>query len=92
VGGKSRRENMKKLSIKSDSCLLEIDGYNGTTINGKALGKMVRSVLPEGIKEYSKLPVKFNLTIEFLGEEGLEVEAEGYELPTENKGTEEAEE
>ena len=83
---------MKKLNIKSENCLLSVNNYDGTTINGKALGKMVGDALPKDLRNYDDYPAKFSLTIEFLGEERLKVETEGYELPKENKDTEEAEE
>lgn len=79
---------MKKLSIKSENCILSVNDYDGITIDEKALGRMVRDALPKDLKNYDNYPAKFHLTIEFLGNEGLNIEIEGYELPEEE--TEEA--
>ncbi|OAA93037.1 hypothetical protein [Clostridium coskatii] len=72
---------MKKLNIKSENCLLEVNDY-GASINSIDLGKLVRNNLPE-LKNYKDYPVKLNLSIEFLGDEKLEVTPTGYEIPKE---------
>lgn len=74
---------MKKLNIKSESCLLEVNDY-GASINNIDLGKLVRNNLPE-LKNYKDYPVKLDLSIEFLGDEELEITPTGYELPKEVK-------
>ncbi|OAA90806.1 hypothetical protein [Clostridium coskatii] len=72
---------MKKLNIKSENCLLEVNDY-GASINGIDLGKLVRNNLPK-LKNYKDYPVKLNLSIELLGNEELEIDPTGYEIPYE---------
>ena len=72
---------MKKLNIKSENCSLEISGY-GASINGIDLGKLVRNNLPK-IKNYKDYPVKLDISIEFLGDERLEIAPTGYKIPKE---------
>lgn len=74
---------MKKLNIKSENCLLEVNDY-GASINNEDLGKLVKNNLPK-LKNYKDYPVKLNLSIEFLGDEGLEITPTGYEVPKEVK-------
>lgn len=72
---------MKKLNIESGNCLLKVDSY-GVKINDTDLEKLVKNNLPE-LKEYRAYPVKLGLSIEFLGDEELEIIPTGYELPKE---------
>ncbi|MFU0784536.1 hypothetical protein [Clostridium sp.] len=72
---------MKKLNIKSGNCTLEKDGY-GVGINGVSLEKLVNNNLPE-LKNYKSYPIKLDLSIEFLGDDNLKIETEGYELSEE---------
>lgn len=83
---------MKKLNIESNSCILSVNDYEGTTINEKSLGKIVKNALPKGLEQYHKYPVKLNLSIEFLGDDKLKVETEGYEVKEENEAKESEEE
>lgn len=68
---------MKKLNIKSENCLLEVNDY-GASINNEDLGKLVKNNLPK-LQNYKEYPAKLNLSIEFLGDGVLEVNTEGYE-------------
>jgi len=69
---------MKKLNIKSGNCLLKVSNYD-TKINDTGLEELVRNNLPE-LKNYKNYPIKLNLSIEFLGEEKLEIIPTGYEI------------
>lgn len=77
---------MKKLNIKSENCLLEVNDY-GASINNEDLGKLVKNNLPK-LKNYKDYPVRLNLSIEFLGDEKLEITPTGYELPEEDEQNE----
>lgn len=74
---------MKKLSIKCDNTVLNTDGY-GVDIGGKGIEKMIMGSLPKGIKHFKNYPVKVVLLIEFLDNDKLKIETEGYELPKED--------
>lgn len=80
---------MKKLSIKSENCSLEVNDY-GASINNVDLGKLVKNNLPK-LKNYKDYPAKLSLSIEFLGDGELEVNMEGYEVPNNTEEVEEDE-
>ena len=54
---------MKKLNIKSESCLLRVSDFD-TKINDTGLEELVRNNLPE-LRNYEDYPVKLSLSIEF---------------------------
>lgn len=68
---------MKKLDIKSDNCLLEVNDYS-LKVNNKELEELVKNNLPK-LKNYKEYPVRLNLSIEFLGDEELQITPTGYE-------------
>ncbi len=70
-----------KLSIKSDVCLL-CKNYTGIKLNGTTIGDLIEKHLPQ-LETGKSYPVKVNIQIEFLGEEGLIFTAEGYEIKEE---------
>lgn len=79
---------MKKLSIVSDSCLLSKSTY-GLEINGEQMEKMIIKSLPKKLEDYTKYPVAIKIEIELLGESGLKILPEGYQI--ENDESEEKE-
>ncbi|MDF2884169.1 MAG: hypothetical protein K0R54_4736 [Clostridiaceae bacterium] len=79
---------MKSLKIKSDNCILVKNTY-GVEINKKDIRDLVLENLPSELKNYEKYPSKISINIEFLGDDELTVETEGYKV--ENEGTEPAE-
>lgn len=79
---------MKKLSIVSENCLLSRSNY-GVEIDEHRIDKIIAENLPKGLKEYANYPVAIKIEIDFLGESGLKVSSEGYEI--ENEESEEKE-
>lgn len=86
---------MKSLSIKSENCVLSKNSYS-VDINGKTVSELVLNNLPADLKDYKDYPVKIQISIEFLGQEGINVETDGYKLEEEveegTKGTSEGKE
>jgi hypothetical protein len=74
---------MKSLTIKSNNCLLSKKSFGGVIINDATISDLIEDNLPEGLEDYKNYPVKFNLQIEFLGEDDLSVTTEGYEVKKE---------
>lgn len=72
---------MKKLNIKSENCILRKNSY-GVGINDVGLEELIRKNLPE-LEDHKGYPVRMGLSIEFLGDEKLEITPTGYELPKE---------
>lgn len=80
---------MKSLEIKSDVCLLKSNSYMGVSVNNTPISDLVANNLPKELEKNKEYPVKINFQIEFLGEDGLNVTTEGYEVKKEE--TEEGE-
>lgn len=78
---------MKLLSIKSDNCLLSKNSYN-IKLDSAEIGDLVKKSLPTELEDYKDYPVKVVISIEFLGQEGINVSTEGYEVKEETEESE----
>lgn len=79
---------MKSLLIKSENCLLSKNSYD-INLNGKEIGELVKENLPAELEDYKNYPIKVTINIEFLGQEGINVVATGYEVKKEEDESEE---
>ncbi|MCD2345780.1 hypothetical protein [Clostridium guangxiense] len=66
---------MKSLVIESENCLLTKSEY-GTEIDGRDLGKIIAHNI-EGLEDYKKQPVKLEVKITPLGNEGITILVDG---------------
>jgi hypothetical protein len=57
-------------------------------IDGEDIGKTINRNLPKELAIYSKYPVSLKIEVEILGESGMKIEAEGYEIKAEDNESE----
>lgn len=74
---------MKSLLIKSENCELSKSSYGAISLDGERISDIILKNLPADLEDYRNYPVRIQISIDFLGQEGINTETVGYELAKE---------